>query len=70
MLTAIKFDQLPLNLAFRMVKGNGKRKVAYFTDPNCPYCNRSDGIYRRELTMQVARKGGRRDARFDFVVMA
>ncbi len=41
-LTAIKFDQLPLDLAFRMVKGNGKRKVAYFTDPNCPYCNRLD----------------------------
>jgi len=32
--------------------------------------NRSDGIYRRELTMQVARKGAERDARFDFVVAA
>ena len=32
--------------------------------------NRSDGIYRRELTMQVARKGGQRDARYDFVVAA
>jgi len=41
-LTAIKFDQLPLDLAFRMVKGNGKRKLAYFTDPNCPYCKRLD----------------------------
>ena len=30
--------------------------------------NRSDGIYRRDLTMQVARKGGQRDAKFDFVV--
>lgn len=30
--------------------------------------NRSDFIYRRELTMQVARKGAQRDARFDFVV--
>ena len=30
--------------------------------------NRSDGIYRRELTMQVAREDGRRAARFDFVV--
>lgn len=45
-LTAVKFDQLPLNLAFRMVKGNGKRKFAYFTDPNCPYCKRLD----QELT--------------------
>ncbi len=32
--------------------------------------NRSDGIYRRELTMQAARKGAQRDARFDFVVAA
>jgi thiol:disulfide interchange protein DsbC len=37
-LTAVKFDQLPLDLAFRKVQGNGKRKLAYFTDPNCPYC--------------------------------
>lgn len=41
-LTAVQFDQLPLDLAFRMVKGNGKRKLAYFTDPNCPYCKRLD----------------------------
>ena len=32
--------------------------------------NRSDGIYRRELTMQVAPKRGQRDAKFDFVVAA
>ena len=32
--------------------------------------NRSDWIYRPELTMQVTREGGRRDARFDFVVAA
>ena len=31
--------------------------------------NRSDGIYLPELTMQVARESGRRDARFDFVVV-
>lgn len=30
--------------------------------------NRSDGIYRRELTMQIMRKGAQRAARFDFVV--
>jgi len=41
-LTAIQFDQLPLDLAFRMVRGNGKRRLAYFTDPNCPYCKRLD----------------------------
>ncbi len=39
-LTAVKFDQLPLDLAFRKVQGNGTRKVAYFSDPNCPYCKK------------------------------
>ncbi len=32
--------------------------------------NRSDWIYRPELTMQITRKGIQRDARFDFVVNA
>jgi protocatechuate 3,4-dioxygenase beta subunit len=32
--------------------------------------NRSDWIYRPELTMQVSRKGAQRDARFDFVLAA
>jgi thiol:disulfide interchange protein DsbC len=39
-LTAIKFDQLPLNLAVKKVKGNGTRKLAYFGDPNCGYCKK------------------------------
>jgi len=37
--------------------------------PNEPG-NLRDGIFRRELTMRVERAGGRRDARFDFVVTA
>ena len=39
-LYAVKFDALPLKDAMKEVKGNGKRKVAIFTDPNCPYCKR------------------------------
>jgi thiol:disulfide interchange protein DsbC len=39
-LYAIKFDALPLDLAIKNVKGDGKRKLAVFTDPNCPYCKR------------------------------
>ncbi|MGH8757528.1 MAG: DsbC family protein, partial [Burkholderiales bacterium] len=39
-LSAIKFDTLPLNLAIKIVKGNGKRKVAIFSDPYCPFCQR------------------------------
>lgn len=39
-LQAIPFDSLPLNQAFKVVRGNGKRKVAYFADPNCGYCKK------------------------------
>jgi thiol:disulfide interchange protein DsbC len=39
-LLAIDFDQLPLKDAFVMVRGNGKRKLAVFEDPNCGYCKR------------------------------
>ena len=39
-LSAIKFDSLPLDYAIKTVKGNGKRKVAVFSDPDCPYCKR------------------------------
>jgi thiol:disulfide interchange protein DsbC len=39
-LFAIDFDKLPLELAVKKVKGNGKRKLAIFTDPNCTYCRR------------------------------
>ncbi|MDO8466275.1 MAG: DsbC family protein [Gallionella sp.] len=39
-LFAIDFDQLPLDLALKKVKGSGKRKLAYFTDPNCGFCKR------------------------------
>lgn len=37
-LLAISFDQLPLKDAFTVVRGDGKRKLAVFQDPNCPYC--------------------------------
>ena len=39
-LTAIDFKDLQLKNAFTVVRGNGKRKVAVFEDPNCPYCKR------------------------------
>jgi thiol:disulfide interchange protein DsbC len=40
LLTAIKFDDLPLNLAVKTVIGKGTRKLAVFADPNCGYCKR------------------------------
>ena len=39
-LSAIDFDALPLKDAFTQVRGNGKRKLAVFEDPNCGYCKR------------------------------
>lgn len=39
-LFAIEFDKLPFDLAVKKVKGNGKRKLAYFSDPNCGFCKR------------------------------
>lgn len=39
-LTAIDFKDLPLKSAFTVVRGNGKRQLAVFEDPNCGYCKR------------------------------
>jgi thiol:disulfide interchange protein DsbC len=44
-LSAIDFEKLPLKDAFTVVRGNGKRKIAVFEDPNCGYCKR----YEREM---------------------
>jgi len=41
-LSIIKFDDLPLDIAIKQVRGNGKRVVAVFSDPFCPYCKRLD----------------------------
>lgn len=35
---SVAFDRLPLSDAIKTVRGNGQRKVAIFSDPNCPYC--------------------------------
>jgi len=39
-LTAVDFSALPFKDAVTIVRGNGKRKVAVFEDPNCGYCKR------------------------------
>lgn len=39
-LSAIDFAALPLKDAFVQVRGNGKRQLAVFEDPNCGYCKR------------------------------
>jgi thiol:disulfide interchange protein DsbC len=42
-LNAIAFEDLPLDLAFKRVKGKGERKLAVFSDPDCPFCKRVEG---------------------------
>jgi len=39
-LTKIDFNTLPLDQAIKVVKGNGSRKIAVFSDPDCPFCKR------------------------------
>lgn len=39
-LNKIDFASLPLDLAVKVVKGNGSRKMAVFSDPDCPFCKR------------------------------
>jgi len=39
-LTRVNFNDLPLSDAIKVVKGNGKRKIAIFSDVDCPYCKK------------------------------
>lgn len=39
-LSAIEFSALPFDLAVKIQRGSGKRVMAMFTDPYCPYCRR------------------------------
>jgi len=39
-LTRVSLDKLPMDLAFKRVKGNGERKLIIFSDADCPFCHR------------------------------
>ncbi len=39
-LAATKWESLPLQWAITTVRGSGRRKIAIFSDPNCPFCKR------------------------------
>jgi thiol:disulfide interchange protein DsbC len=39
-LLEVKWDSLPFSQAIKVVKGDGSRKLAVFSDPDCPYCRR------------------------------
>lgn len=39
-INAVDLKDLPLNLALKQVRGNGKRMLITFEDPNCGYCKK------------------------------
>jgi len=39
-LNKIDFNSLPLNKAIKVVKGDGSRQIAVFSDVDCPFCKR------------------------------
>jgi thiol:disulfide interchange protein DsbC len=39
-LNRVAVDKLPLDLAFKRVKGDGSRTIYLFSDADCPYCHR------------------------------
>jgi thiol:disulfide interchange protein DsbC len=43
-LSAIKFEALPLELAVKVQRGNGKRVLALFSDPYCPACQQFEKV--------------------------
>jgi thiol:disulfide interchange protein DsbC len=45
-LSEVAFDKLPVKDAVKIVRGNGKRRLAVFEDPNCGYCKQ----FERDLT--------------------
>lgn len=45
-LSEVAFDKLPMKDAIKIVRGNGKRRLAVFADPNCGYCKQ----FERDMT--------------------
>ena len=39
-LNAVNWNSLPFEWAVTTTRGSGRRKIAVFSDPNCPYCKR------------------------------
>lgn len=65
-LPSLDFKSLPLSDAIKIVRGNGKRVVAVFSDPDCPYCRGLESeldkindvtIYTFMLSLQGGDKG-------------
>jgi thiol:disulfide interchange protein DsbC len=54
-LSAIDFRTLPLDLAVRIRRGNGKRTLVMFSDPYCPACRQFEQTLRgiNDITIHV-----------------
>ncbi len=52
-LSAVAFDALPLKDSFKIVRGNGKRKMAVFEDPNCGYCKRFESEMQKVTNVTI-----------------
>lgn len=54
-LSAIDWNSLPFKWAITMQRGSGRREIAIFSDPNCPFCERFERDLARldDLTVHV-----------------
>lgn len=52
-LNKIDFASLPLDKAIKEVRGNGKLKVAVFSDPDCPYCKRLEHEFEKMTDITI-----------------
>lgn len=54
-LSAIDFRKLPLDLAVRIKRGNGRRTLVMFSDPYCPACRQFEKTLRgvNDITIHV-----------------
>jgi thiol:disulfide interchange protein DsbC len=54
-LNAIKFESLPLDQAVKVQRGDGRRVVAMFSDPYCPYCQKFEQTLQKinDITIYV-----------------
>lgn len=52
-LSKIDFKALPFKQAIKTVRGNGKRQIAVFADPNCGYCKRFEETLKNVTNITV-----------------
>ncbi|MGH8221918.1 MAG: DsbC family protein [Woeseiaceae bacterium] len=54
-LTTVDWENLPFHWALTMKRGDGRRQIAIFADPNCPYCERFESDLARvaDITVHV-----------------